>query len=219
MEYDFIKALTHDKALNYISKIEDPELDEDLGLVLPEHKTWVLEFSKIDVDEIQSFYSKDFGVVVLKSDKFFLALSLLQRDKAHRYRGHFHNDQLSMDLWVKGNQLLADPGNITYTGDMDVRNNLRSAKAHNAPYLGEEPNRFMDGIMGLFHTMNDTNVELYELTNQKIKAALFFKNDKIAREIVIEEDKVTIHDSASKPFEVNINNGLKSDGYGRMLRE
>jgi len=71
----------------------------------------------------------------------------------------------------------------------------------------------------LFHTMNDTNVELYELTNQKIKAALFFKNDKIAREIVIEEDKVTIHDSASKPFEVNINNGLKSDGYGRMLRE
>jgi hypothetical protein len=219
LEYDFIKALTHDKALNYISKIEDPELDEDLGLVLPEHKTWVLEFSKIDVDEIQSFYSKDFGVVVLKSDKFFLALSLLQRDKAHRYRGHFHNDQLSMDLWVKGNQLLADPGNITYTGDMDVRNNLRSAKAHNAPYLGEEPNRFMDGIMGLFHTMNDTNVELYELTNQKIKAALFFKNDKIAREIVIEEDKVTIHDSASKPFEVNINNGLKSDGYGRMLRE
>ena len=144
---------------------------------------------------------------------------MLERDKAHRYRGHFHNDQLSIDVWVKGEQLLSDPGNITYTGDMDIRNEMRSAKAHNAPYIGEEPNRYMEGIMGLFHTMNETNVELFELNNQKVKAALYFKNEKIVREIFIEENKITIHDSASKLFEVNTNNSLKSNGYGRMLRE
>ena len=219
LEFDFIKALTSNKTLKDFSDFQNPKLNEDLGLALPEHKTWNLVIPKIEVEKIKCFYSKDFGVVVLKSDEFFLAMSLMHRDKAHRYRGHFHNDQLSIDLWVKGEQLLADPGNITYTGDMEIRNAMRSAKAHNAPYLGEEPNRYMSGIMGLFHTMNDTNVELYELTNQKIKAALFFKNEKIVREIFIEANKITIHDSASKHFEVNTNNDLKSDGYGRMLRK
>ena len=219
LEYDFVRALTGSKTLKIEPKLQSPELDEDLGLALPEHQTWSVEIPSISIETIQTFYSKEFGVVVLKSNELYLALSLLQRDKAHRYRGHFHNDQLSIDLWLKGKQLLADPGNITYTGDMDVRNAMRSAKAHNAPYLGEEPNRYMEGIMGLFHTMNDTNVELYELSNQKIKAALFFKNEKIEREILIEENKITIHDSASKRFKVNTDNGLKSDGYGRQLRE
>lgn len=219
LEFDVIKSITHGAILPTAPDIEGPELDEDLGLMLPEHKTWTVEYPNIDINSLKPFYSKDFGIVVLKSDTFYLSMSLLQRDKAHRYRGHFHNDQLSLDLWVNGEQLVLDPGNITYTGDMDIRNELRGAKAHNAPYLGEEPNRFMDGIMGLFHTMNDTNVELYELTNQKIKAALFFKNEKIVREINIEEDKITIHDSASKLFDVNVKNSLRSDGYGRQLRE
>lgn len=219
LEYDFIKKIIDDSSLTSASEVESPEHDEDLGLMLPENKTWTVKYPKIDLNSLKPFYSKDFGVVVLKSETFYLSLSLLQRDQAHRYRGHFHNDQLSIDLWVNGEQLVSDPGNITYTGDMDIRNELRSAKAHNAPYLGEEPNRFMHGVMGLFHTMNDTNIELYELTNKKIKAALFFKNEKIVREIIIEEDKITIHDSASKLFDVSVKNGLRSDGYGRQLRE
>ncbi len=217
--HGFISEMISGSVLKSFPRMKRPELNEDLGLALPEHKAVTFEFPNIDVNSIHSFYSKEFGVVVLKSDEFYLALSILQRDKAHRYRGHFHNDQLSIDLWVKGEQVLSDPGNITYTGDMGIRNEMRSAKTHNAPYLGEEPNRYMEGIMGLFHTMNDTNVELYELSNQKIKAALFFKNEKIVREIFIEKDKITIHDSASKLFEVNTRNSLMSDGYGRMLRE
>jgi hypothetical protein len=219
LEYDLIQSILGNSNLELAPEIETPKLNEDLGLALPEHKTWELEFPKIETRSIQTIYSKEFGIVVLKSEEFYLSLSMLQRDKAHRYRGHFHNDQLSIDLWVKGEQVLADPGNLTYTGDMETRNAMRSARAHNAPYLDEEPNRFMDGIMGLFHTMNDTNVELYELSNQKIKAALFFKNEKIVREIFIEEDKITIHDSASKLFEINTNNSLVSDGYGRVLRK
>lgn len=219
LEFDVVKSIIGNSSLASASEIESPMLYEDLGLMLPEHKTWTVEYPNTDINTKKPFYSKDFGIVVLKSETFYLSLSLLQRDQAHRYRGHFHNDQLSIDLWVNGEQLVSDPGNITYTGDMEIRNELRSAKAHNAPYLGEEPNRFMDGIMGLFHTMNDTNVELYELTNQKIKAALFFKNEKIVREIIIEEDKITIHDSASKLFDVSVKNGLRSDGYGRQLRE
>ncbi len=202
-----------EKPAKFNKELKDP------GVVLPVIKEWSVDFQEIDLDKIQANYFPNFGIVVLKSDEFYLSVSLLKRRKAHRYRGHFHNDQLSIDLWVKGEQLLADPGNVTYTGDLDLRNNLRSARAHNAPYIFEEPNRFMPGILGLFHNMDETNTELYQLNNRKIRAALFFKNEKIVREISISKNHIHIHDSASKPFVVNTKNDVISDGYGKELNE
>jgi hypothetical protein len=53
--------------------------------------------------------------------------------------GHSHNDQLSFELHVDGLPLIVDPGTATYTRDPELRNALRSTRAHNVPEIdGQE---------------------------------------------------------------------------------
>lgn len=49
--------------------------------------------------------------------------------------GHSHLDQLSIDLWVDGQNLIRDPGTYLYTADPEIRNRYRSAAAHYGPSL------------------------------------------------------------------------------------
>jgi hypothetical protein len=57
--------------------------------------------------------------------------------------GHDHNDHTSFELYVKGRQVIVDPGTYNYTAYFDERNKYRSAQYHNifAP-LNEEQNLF-----------------------------------------------------------------------------
>ncbi|HET8542263.1 MAG TPA: alginate lyase family protein [Anaeromyxobacter sp.] len=44
--------------------------------------------------------------------------------------GHSHNDKLSLELWAAGTLAVCDPGTGSYTGDPELRNALRSTRAH-----------------------------------------------------------------------------------------
>ncbi len=49
--------------------------------------------------------------------------------------GHGHNDCLSFELWVQGESVLIDSGTGCYTSNTELRNALRSTKAHNTVML------------------------------------------------------------------------------------
>jgi hypothetical protein len=44
--------------------------------------------------------------------------------------GHSHNDKLSLELYADGALAVCDPGTGSYTGDPELRNALRSTRAH-----------------------------------------------------------------------------------------
>ena len=48
---------------------------------------------------------------------------------------HSHADHLHIDLTVGLDQLVIDPGTLTYTGHIDARNKLRGCSSHNGPRL------------------------------------------------------------------------------------
>jgi hypothetical protein len=51
---------------------------------------------------------------------------------------HDHNDQLSYELTLNGQELITDSGTYTYTRDLKARYAFRATAAHNAVQLGDE---------------------------------------------------------------------------------
>lgn len=83
----------------------------------------------------------DFGLYVWRSGRLFLAVRCGPIGQNGR-GGHAHNDQLSVELTVDGEDWIADPGTYLYTPLPERRNAYRSVQAHFAPRLKDkEPGR------------------------------------------------------------------------------
>jgi hypothetical protein len=91
----------------------------------------------------------DFGVFVYRSKRLFLVIrcgSIGQNGVG----GHAHNDQLSIELNVDGEDWIADPGTYLYTPIPERRDEYRSVRAHFAPRVGGmEPGHMDPGLFRL----------------------------------------------------------------------
>lgn len=80
--------------------------------------------------------------------------------------GHGHNDILSFELMLDGQQLVTDCGSYLYTAEYLERNLFRSTYYHNTPMIDDvEVNRFISPTY-LWNLFNDAipNVKLWEST-------------------------------------------------------
>jgi len=76
---------------------------------------------------------------------------------------HTHNDTLSLELCVNGTPYLVDPGTFTYSGDVGMRNLLRSTRYHNTLIIdGTEQNRFDENDLFLLHKNSEPGVLTWE---------------------------------------------------------
>ena len=74
--------------------------------------------------------------------------------------GHGHNDILSFEALIQGEQIISDCGAYLYTADYLERNKFRSTSYHNTPMVdGEEINRFITPKY-LWNLHNDALPEL-----------------------------------------------------------
>ena len=93
-----------------------------------------------------------FGVFLFRSRRLYLAVRCgpVGQDGVG---GHSHNDQLSLELSVDGQDLITDPGTYLYTALPDRRNEYRSMKAHFGPRIdGSEQARLDLGLFRLEST-------------------------------------------------------------------
>lgn len=83
-----------------------------------------------------------FGLTVLRVGPFWLAIRCGGVESLHPSAGHAHCDQLSFELCVGSDTLIADPGTYCYT-DARWRNHFRATAAHNTLVVqGSEQFRF-----------------------------------------------------------------------------
>ena len=70
------------------------------------------------------------GIYILKDNNFYL---ITGRHKACYGKGgsHTHNDMLSFELSMLGDDLIIDPGTYVYSSSIEERNRFRSTQAHN----------------------------------------------------------------------------------------
>ena len=93
----------------------------------------------------------DFGLYIYTSPHLYLAIRCWPGHKPF-HTAHMHNDQLSIELVIAGQELLTDPGTYLYTPLPKRRNEYRSAKAHNGPNVG------MIETVGFNHTTLFTHI-------------------------------------------------------------
>jgi hypothetical protein len=91
------------------------------------------------------------GITVYKTDDVYFLCAAVDAYK-HDVPGHMHNDKLSFILQFKGKDFFVDPGTGIYTGNIAVRNELRSTKSHNTVMIQQhEQNRFGNSAFSLYY--------------------------------------------------------------------
>ncbi|HYF02797.1 MAG TPA: alginate lyase family protein, partial [Patescibacteria group bacterium] len=98
----------------------------------------------------------DFGLYIFKNDTYYCAVRCGAIGQ-HGKGGHAHNDQLSFELNVAGEDVIVDPGTYIYSGLPSRRNEFRSTAMHNTLFLKDiEQNEIpTGGIDSLFWMMRE----------------------------------------------------------------
>jgi len=96
------------------------------------------------------FVYPDFGCYVFRSARLYLAVRCGPVGQCGN-GGHAHNDQLSIELCIDGEEWLTDPGTYVYTALPQRRNEYRSVRAHFGPWLAtdREPGSLEHGLFRL----------------------------------------------------------------------
>ncbi len=88
----------------------------------------------------------DFGVFIFRSSTLYLLVRCGSQKPGQRW-GHAHNDQMHLELWVDGRDIVRDPGTFLYEASPEARNRYRSIHAHFTPaWRGEEPCRLENRV-------------------------------------------------------------------------
>jgi Heparinase II/III-like protein/Heparinase II/III N-terminus len=171
-------------------------------------------------DGLKLYAYPDFGLYLYRSPRLYLAVRCAAANpQAHG--AHAHNDQLSIELNVDGQDLITDPGTYLYTPFPAQRNRYRSVNAHFAPqYGGREPCRL---DLGLFKLEDSAQAHcLYFGENGFIGTHRGF-GEPVYRVIAIGADSVTVTD-CFEAVAVTVDNAVHSappfsPAYGVAMRD
>ena len=96
----------------------------------------------------------DAGWYIMRNDKNYMFISCGPNGQ-NGNGGHCHNDKLSFELCMDGQDIIVDSGTYVYTAEPEWRNKFRSTAYHNTVVVdNEEQNRF--DKKSLFEMRNDT---------------------------------------------------------------
>ncbi len=101
-----------------------------------------------------------FGIYVFRSPRLYLAVRCGSFGLVGN-GGHAHHDQLSIELWLDGRDLILDPGTCLYTALKYRRDEYRGASAHFAPQV--------EG-----HEAQGTGPGLFEMRDRAHAECLYF---------------------------------------------
>lgn len=119
-------------------------------------------------------YKFEYGNHVIYKNKDVYILFSAYDPYKNDVPGHMHNDKLSFVLQYKGKDFFVDPGTGTYTGNIQIRNMLRSVSSHNTVQIdSKEQNRFGNTAFSYFHD-GTAKVDFNE-TNDEVR--IFGEND------------------------------------------
>ncbi|WP_461202287.1 alginate lyase family protein, partial [Anoxybacillus sp. TBDG-1] len=164
-----------------------------------EDTLWIYKNYKDNVEKSEPLTSiayKDGGYYILRNDQVYCCI----RCGELSFRGdgvHSHNDQLSFELNVDGEDFIIDPGSYVYTADYKMRNLFRSTEMHSTVQVEKfEQNDFEE--YNLFYMKEQTyaknhgfNMNFFEGTHIgfKEKCNIIHK-----RTVLLEENSVLIKD-------------------------
>ena len=159
----------------------------------------------------------DTGIFIIKSDRLHLVVSAGPVGQ-NGNGGHGHNDKLSFELTVDGEELFLDPGTYLYTAIPEERNRFRSSLAHNTVIVrGEEQNGWFNGRTGLFSMKPNSKCFLFAIRDDFIDVGLEYRGIKVRRKFTVCDDFLLIDSSSNRAYkEFFDREKYFSNGYGKL---
>lgn len=114
------------------------------GAIKKEDKLWIFTSLK---EEQEKYYDESVkfengGYYILRNQGIYCFIRCGELS-CRGQGGHSHNDQLSFELNIGGEDFIVDTGTGVYTADKNIRNLFRSTRLHNTIYIeGYEQNYF-----------------------------------------------------------------------------
>lgn len=95
-----------------------------------------------ELADIKSTAFADSGWYIMRDTKNYCIVSCGSNGQNER-GGHCHNDKLSFELCIDGQDIVVDPGTYVYTADPEARNKFRGTAFHNTVVVdGQEQGGF-----------------------------------------------------------------------------
>lgn len=155
----------------------------------------------------------DFGLFVLMNSETFISLRCVAAYGGAHTMGHYHDDNLALELHHQGKDLIADPGSYLYTPLPDVRNHYRSAAAHFVP---RPEGRAAGEPVSLFAMRFTASARCVYLGDQGVAAVLEGKGWKAFRAVLVGDGRISVLDGCAPGLLSDVAPIAVSDGYGRL---
>lgn len=136
------------------------------------------------------------GIHILRNDEVYLAVRCGQNGTSGK-GGHTHNDQLSFELNIKGEDFIIDPGTYVYTSNYEMRNLFRSTEYHNTLQLDNlEQNEFNAKDLFFMQDQTEAHVIDFDISLFSGKHFGFVKDTGLIhqRDIELQNKKILICD-------------------------
>ena len=112
------------------------------------------------ISKIKSKYFEQSGIYIIRHKKDHIIISNGSNGQNGK-GGHNHNDKLSFELSIEGQDIIVDPGTYIYTSNPKYRNKFRGTEYHNTIKVnGKEQNILGDN---LFRMEGNANTYLKEM--------------------------------------------------------
>lgn len=222
-ESSFLAAFSNKKKYNltteenYKYKIDQPYHNKeiktnDTELSFKKEHVFTISDNKASLrTNLKCFYYELFGLLILESEHLYLGI-IVDTGKHTRKTGHMHNDNLSLEIIIDGQPIIQDPGTYIYTPSIIKRNEFRGVKAHNTIFVKHiEQNKMVD----FFEMGNRARGYLLEFDHNCITLFETYEDIKHMRKIMIQENAIKIYDYCNQEFDVNFNQRIYSDSYGK----
>jgi hypothetical protein len=147
---------------------------------------------------VRSTAYPDGGFYFLKNER---ARAVIRAGRLAYAGAHAHNDQLSFELTVDGQDVFVDRGTFLYTSDPDARNRFRATSAHNVMQInGVEQSRI--GVKS-FGMPDETRTRVMEQSANVLRAvhtgfkSLGRPDAEYGREFELRADRLVVTDTLS----------------------
>jgi hypothetical protein len=158
----------------------------------------------------------DFGLIVLKDAATYVSLRCVTAYNTGHTLGHYHDDNLCLELYHNGRDIIADPGSYLYTPLMEARNRYRSAAAHFVPRC---EGRSAAEAISPFAMRFKAVARLVYGGVKGVGAVLEGVDWKAFRAVLIEDGRISVLDGAVPCGLSGHARIAVSEGYGRLSVE
>jgi len=186
-------------------------------------QTFATELTQIDIilpnatvlQNLSAIGYPDFGLFIWRSDRLFLSVRCGQVGQNGR-GGHAHNDQLSIELQIDGQDWIADPGSYVYTADPKLRDAYRSIHAHATPRFGVgEPSSLG---LGMFRLEDNANARVLQFDKTGFHGVHTACGPPVFRQIKFGEGKIKVLDGFGGEQPGTVTPDIKIARSGEDLR-